>query len=298
MYYLGNLHAEQYSCDKEIDPSEFLMASSAPSKTRLGHPREDVEDMLMLYAMVLESEKSDTEFEEANGFGYILGEVREWEPFQESFDELVSKGCSPYILLRGLDFLLRNAQQPTTFQLPGKRKIRSLERCLCKGAESILAFEKEYEEAHRTMVVSHFVRSQGAGWDEADFYHNRRDLPSQAKTPCLVEKMLSYAEMLRAWSSPRVDALKTYASVHNCVYAKAVTGSPQLSIVAKLNSSFLGDSSIDPDKLRKNLLRFERRNRKFRSRLVRQLNEAHRLVLPVEPFDWQLWSSDITDKSK
>jgi len=73
---------------------------------------------------------------------------------------------------------------------------------------------------------------------------------------------------------------------------------PQFSVVAELNSSFLGGRPIEPATLRKNLSRFERRNQKFHSSLVAQLNEAHRLVLPVEPFNWPLWRSDIKDSSK
>ena len=49
----------------------------------------------MLQAMNPASEKSITEAEEEKGFGFILGEVRQWKPFKESFDKLVSKGCFP-----------------------------------------------------------------------------------------------------------------------------------------------------------------------------------------------------------
>lgn len=235
-YYLGNLYAEQYSCDNETDTNEPFMASSAPGKRELGLPHEDMEELLMHEAMFLESEKAITEAEETKGFGFLLGEVRQWKPFQESFDKLVSKGCSPYILLHGLNHLLRTEQQQTSSQLPRKREIRSLETRLLKGVESILAFEKKYEEAHRTMVFSHFSYRQNAGLHEHDFYLNRRDLSSQAQNPCLTQKMLGYAEMLHAWWTPRSDALRTYASVHNCVYAKVVTG--KSSILGSCRTEF------------------------------------------------------------
>jgi hypothetical protein len=274
------------------------MPSTVPSKTKLGLPREDVEELLMLRAMFLEEEKSNTEVEEANGFRFLLGEVRYWKPFQDSFDRLVSKGCSPYILLHGLYYLLKAEQKQAAFQLPEKREIRSLETRLRKAVKSILAFEREYEEAHRLMVFSHFSYGQNAGPEELDFYMNRRDLPSQAQNPCLTQKMLGYAEMLRAWWTPRADALKTHAAVHNLLYTEIVTGEPQFPLIAEMNSGFLGGDPIEPATLGKNLSRFKKRNKKFHSTLVRQLQESHCLVRPVEPFNWALWRSDIKDKSK
>jgi len=128
--------------------------ASAPSKHESGLPREDVEE-----AMFLQSSKLIAEFEE-KGFAVVLAEVRHRKAFEESFDKLVSKGCDPDILFWGLYFLLRTEQRRTSCQLPGKREIRSLESSLRKGVEGILAFEKKYEEPHRTMVFSHFSRAR------------------------------------------------------------------------------------------------------------------------------------------
>jgi hypothetical protein len=260
------------------------MACSAPSKTQLGLPRENVEEMLMHEAIVREGFEFEAEFKE-KGYSPLLAEVRERKTFEESFDKLVSKGCAPDVLFLGLYSLLRTAKQQMPLQLPGKREIRSLETCLHKGVEGILAFEKKYEGAYRTMD---FLRDLNAGRPESDFYRNGRDLPSEAKTRGLTEQMLAYAEILRAWWTPRSDAIHAYASVHNCVYAKMVTGRAQFSIVAKLNTSFLG-SHINADTLRKNLSRFERRYREFNMSLLAGLNEAHYTVLPLgsaKPVDW------------
>lgn len=275
------------------------MASSAPGKRELGLSREDVEELLMHEAMFLEDSKLIAELEE-KGYRLLLAEVRQRKTFEKSFDKLVSKGCAPNILFSGLYYLLRTEKQQTSCKLPGKREIRSLETCLRKGVEGILAFEKKYEEAHRTMVFSHFVCGQSAGPDQSNLYWTWRDLASQAKTPCLTETMLAYAEMLRAWWTPRSDALKTYAPVHNCVYAKMVTGQPQFSIVAELNSSFLG-RCIEPATLRKNLSRFQKRNQKSYLSLLAGLSEAHYDPLSLEsvkPVNWLILFGDKADKSK
>jgi hypothetical protein len=271
--------------------------ASAPSRNlELGLSREGMEEMLMSLEMASTNEEFDYEYEK-NGPGFLVAFVRDRKMFQKSFDGLVGKGCRPKILFRGLHCLLWSELGETWCQLPGRREIRSLEASLRKGVEDIRAFEKKYAEAHRLRVLSHCVSRQSAGRDEYELYFNRRSPLSQATSTCLTDNMLAYAEMLRSWWTPRSDAIKGYASIHNCVYAKVATGQPQFSIVSELNSSFLG-RYIEPATLRKNLSRFERRNQKFYITLVAQLDEAHRLCRPVEPVNWPILFSGRVDKSK
>jgi hypothetical protein len=114
--------------------------------------------------------------------------------------------------------------------------------------------------------------------------------------------MLTYAEMLRAWWTPRSDVIKSYGSIATCAYASLATGKPQFSIVAELNSSFLG-RPIDPATLRKNLSRFEQRNRKFFMNMMSNLDHYHRdswyqTRASADAVDWPKLFGSKADKSK
>jgi hypothetical protein len=124
-------------------------------------------------------------------------------------------------------------------------------------------------------------------------------LQAEEETYGVTHHMLAYAEMLQSWWTPRSDALKGYGSIYNCVYAKVVTGKPQFSIVAELNSSFLG-LCVEPDTLRKNLSRFEQRNRKFYLQMVSDLRSEHGSTESTAPgpADWPKLFGSKADKSK
>jgi hypothetical protein len=249
------------------------MASAPSRKYELGLPQEDMEDMLMSSEMAFDDAEYNAKCEE-EGPAFPAKVVRQRKTFRESFDKLVGKGCRPEVLFRCLHYLLRSELREASCQFPGKREIRSLEASLRKGVEEIRAFEEKYAEAHSLRVLSHCVSLQGAGPYEYEHYFNRTSFLSEKESSCVTNSMLTYAEMLRSWWTPRSDVIKSYGSIANCVYAKLVTGKPQLSIVAELNSSFLG-RHIEPATLRKNLSRFLQRNRKFFIKMLNHIGDHH-----------------------
>jgi hypothetical protein len=112
--------------------------------------------------------------------------------------------------------------------------------------------------------------------------------------------MLAYADMLRSWWTPRSDVLKTFGSIYNCAYAKLATGKPQFSIVAELNSSFLG-RPIEPATLRKSLSRFLKRYQHFYLNMDDHFRYPHsdpRSPTSAKVVDWPKLFGSKADKSK
>jgi hypothetical protein len=275
------------------------MASAPSRKRELGLPREDMEEMLMSSEM----DGDDAEYNAACGEeekAFDAGVVRHRKVFQESFDKLVGKGCRPKVLFRCLHYLLRSELRQASCQFPGKREIRSLEASLRKGVEEIRAFEEKYAQAHSLRVLSHCVSLQGAGPYDYEPFFNRTSLQSERESSSLTSSMLAYAEMLRSWWTPRADVIKNYGSIASCVYASLATGKPQFSIVAELNSSFLG-RRIEPATLRKNFSRFLQRNRKFSNKMLNHLGHHHEWASPrasADAVDWPKLFGSKPDKSK
>ena len=275
------------------------MASAPSRKYELGLPHEDMEDMLMSSEMAFDDAEYNAKCEE-EGPAFPAGVVRQRKTFRESFDKLVSKGCHPEALFRCLHYLLRSELREASCRFPRKREIRSLEASLPKGVEEIRAFEEKYAAAHSLRVLSHCVSLQGAGPYEYELYFNRTSLLSEKESSCVTNSMLTYAEMLRSWWTPRSDVTKSYGSIANCAYAILATGKPQFSIVAELNSSFLG-RRIEPATLRKNLSRFEQRNRKFFMNMMSNLEYYHHWspsLASVDSVDWPKVFGSKPDKSK
>lgn len=274
------------------------MASAPPHKYELGLLHEDMEDMLMSSELAFDDAEYDAEFVE-KGPAFPAEVVRDRKTFQESFDKLVGKGCRPEVLFRCLHYLLRSELREASCQFPGKREIRSLEASLRKGVEEIRAFEEKYATAHSLRVLSHCVSLQGAGPYEYELYFNRTISQLGTKSSCVTNSMLTYAEMLQSWWTPRFDVIKSYGSIANCAYASLATGKPQCSIVAELNSSFLG-RHIEPATLRKNLSRFEKRNRKFFIKMVDHLDYYHGWYssASADALDWPKVFGSKADKSK
>jgi hypothetical protein len=275
------------------------MASAPSRKYELGLPHEDMEDILMSSEMAFDDAEYNAKCKE-EGPAFPAGVVRQRKTFRESFDKLVSKGCYPEVLFRCLHYLLRSELREASCRFPRKREIRSLEASLRKGVEEIRAFEEKYADAHSLRVLSHCVSLQGAGPYEYELYFNRTTLQSETESASVTNSMLTYAEMLRAWWTPRSDVIKSYGSIATCAYASLATGKPQFSIVAELNSSFLG-RRIEPSTLRKNLSRFEQRNRKFYIKMVMQLDDYHTFrfsLTSVDSVDWPKVFGSKPDKSK
>ena len=283
------------------------MASAPSRKHGLGLLNEDLEEWLMLEDMNLDALTFDVE-REKKGLGFLVAEVRDRKTFQESFDRLVRKGCRPDILFLGLHYLLRSELHEVSCPLPGKREILSLATRLRKTVEDIRAFEKKYAEAHRLRASTLCIHDPRP-YDYELFFNARNSfspwIPALPGSPIPEEirgftvDILAYAEMLQSWWTPRSDAVKSYAAIYNCAYAKVATGKPQFSIVSDLNTSFIG-KSIQPDTLRKNLSRFQQRNRQFYLQMVSNLRSEHGATdgtLP-EPVDWPKLFGSKADKSK
>jgi hypothetical protein len=265
-----------------------------------------MEEMLMTLEQELDYRQFRIEYEK-KGPRFLVADVREKKTFQESFDRLVRKGCFPDILFLGLHYLLRSELRKASCRLPGKREVRSLEASLRKKVEEIRAFEERYEEAHRLRVFSHCRSLYGEGPHEYELYFNRTGPYSNLIVPlsgtmrrCVTDDMLAYADMLSSWWTPRSDVLTSFGLIYNCAYAKVATGKPQFSIVAELNSSFLG-RPIEPATLRKSLSRFAQRYKNFYSDIDWHLTDGHTVQRKNESpelVDWPKLFGPKTDKSK